>query len=108
MLRSLLDKTPGESFCQRVSILDLVEPKYSLVSENTVSSFESVRRTIEEEFGMPLEEMFLQFDEVPIASASLAQVHIAYDRHGRKYAVKVQHEGLREGSEVRCHSQAHF
>jgi aarF domain-containing kinase len=56
---------------------------------------------------MPLEEMFSQFDEVPIASASLAQVHIAYDRQGRKCAVKVQHEGLREGSEVCCATSQH-
>lgn len=65
-----------------------------------VSSYDSVRRTIQEEFGVPLEEMFTQFDEVPIASASLAQVHLAYDKQGRKCAVKVQHEGLREGSKV--------
>lgn len=34
-----------------------------------------------------------------MASASLAQVHIGYDKEtGRKFAIKVQHAGLRETS----------
>ena len=36
-----------------------------------------------------------EFEEVPIASASLAQVHVAYV-NGKKLAVKVQHAGLKE------------
>jgi hypothetical protein len=44
--------------------------------------------------GADIKDLFLSFDEKPIASASLAQVHIAYSKDGlRKYAVKVQHEG---------------
>ena len=46
--------------------------------------------------------LFASFDKEAIASASLAQVHVAYlhpsqgERTGRKVAVKVQHYGLRE------------
>ena len=55
---------------------------------------------------------FASIERVPIASASLAQVHVATERGtGRKLAVKVQHAGLREacyadlaavGLAVRC------
>jgi aarF domain-containing kinase len=50
-----------------------------------------VRRTIERDFGRPLEDLFARFDETPIATASLAQVHRAALPDGREVAVKVQH-----------------
>jgi len=65
-----------------------------------VSSWESVRRTLEEDLG-PLELLFSEIEHEPIASASLAQVHIAKDLNtGKKLAIKVQHRGLRETSAV--------
>jgi len=67
-----------------------------LLNDTPRSSIESVRRTIFEETGSLPEEKWAVFDPEPIASASLAQVHVAYDAKGRKYAVKVQHEGLSE------------
>ena len=36
-----------------------------------------VRRSVRREFGAPLEEVFSQLDAVPLASASVAQVHAA-------------------------------
>lgn len=54
---------------------------------------------IEEDLGAPPDDLFASFEKVPIASASLAQVHVAYDKDtGEKLAVKVQHRGLRETS----------
>ncbi|KAJ1456988.1 ABC1 family-domain-containing protein, partial [Pelagophyceae sp. CCMP2097] len=61
------------------------------------SSFRQVKHVIEEELGMPIEEAFDTFEGIPMASASLAQVHVA-TLNGRKLAVKVQHKGLRETS----------
>ncbi|MEJ5222634.1 MAG: AarF/ABC1/UbiB kinase family protein, partial [Tepidiforma sp.] len=53
--------------------------------------FGVVRATIEEQFGAALEDLFARFDEEPLASASLAQVHRAQLPDGREVVVKVQY-----------------
>ena len=53
-----------------------------------------VRATIEAEFGKPLATVFAQFEEVPLASASIAQVHKARLHSGEDVVLKVQHEGI--------------
>jgi predicted unusual protein kinase regulating ubiquinone biosynthesis (AarF/ABC1/UbiB family) len=50
-----------------------------------------VRRVVEAELGRPLEAVFRRFAPEPVASASLAQVHEAVLRDGRRVAVKVQY-----------------
>ena len=52
--------------------------------------FPVVRRTVEEDLGRPLAEVFTSFDSKPIASASIAQVHAATLRSGERVVVKVQ------------------
>ncbi|MGH7677880.1 MAG: ABC1 kinase family protein, partial [Gemmatimonadaceae bacterium] len=49
---------------------------------------------IQKEFGKPPEALFAEFDSIPIASASLAQVHKARLHDGRQVAVKVQHADI--------------
>ena len=50
-----------------------------------------IKARIQHELGGKIEELFDNFDPVPIASASLAQVHQATLPDGRRVAVKVQH-----------------
>jgi len=57
-------------------------------------SFKIIRRQIETELKRPLESIFAEFEQNPIASASLAQVHAARLPDGRRCAVKVQYPGI--------------
>jgi ubiquinone biosynthesis protein len=56
--------------------------------------------TIERAFRRPVGDIFVQFDETPVASASIAQVHFASVRVGdgsvREAAVKVLRPGMRD------------
>jgi len=54
------------------------------------------RRIIEEAFGDKIDELFLEFDETPLASASIAQVHAAKMKDGRKVIVKVVRPDVEE------------
>ena len=47
------------------------------------------REIIEQSLGCPIEHIFVQFDELPLASASVAQVYGAELQDGRKVVVKV-------------------
>jgi ubiquinone biosynthesis protein len=52
------------------------------------------RRTIELELGRPVEALYASFDDVPIAAASIAQVHFATTTDGRAVAVKILRPGI--------------
>ena len=58
--------------------------------------FEVVEETVTAELGRPLGEAFAEFDPVPFASASIAQVHRARLGSGEEVIVKVQRPGVRE------------
>ena len=58
--------------------------------------YEDVVRIVEEELGGRISKLFASFERVPLASASLGQVHHAVMRDGRHVAVKVQRPGIRE------------
>jgi predicted unusual protein kinase regulating ubiquinone biosynthesis (AarF/ABC1/UbiB family) len=55
---------------------------------------EASRGVIEEEFGTPVSEVFASFEDVPVAAASIGQVHRATLPGGEDVAVKVQYPGV--------------
>jgi ubiquinone biosynthesis protein len=55
---------------------------------------DTVRATIEAEFGKSPGKLFAYFKEAPLASASIAQVHLARLPTGEHVVVKVQHAGI--------------
>lgn len=78
---------------------DLPEPWISelqaLQDQMPISPFEDIERTIRGDLGRSVKEVFTDFQQKPIASASVAQAHVAYLRTNRqKVCVKVQHEGV--------------
>ncbi|MET0196867.1 MULTISPECIES: ABC1 kinase family protein [Nocardiaceae] len=52
------------------------------------------RATIESDLGRPTAELFSRFDDVPLSSASVAQVHLCVLRDGREVIMKVQRRGI--------------
>ncbi|HTU95629.1 MAG TPA: AarF/ABC1/UbiB kinase family protein, partial [Solirubrobacteraceae bacterium] len=57
-------------------------------------TFRDMRKVIEEELGEKLGDVFDDFDEEPIAAASIGQVYRARLTDGREVAVKVQYPGV--------------
>ncbi|OMO94989.1 hypothetical protein CCACVL1_05657 [Corchorus capsularis] len=63
----------------------------SMLNRCPVSSYDQVCEVFRKELGQTPDKVFREFDPKPIASASLAQVHVARTHDGQKVAVKVQH-----------------
>lgn len=74
--------------------VSLAEELQQLQSDVAADSFDFVKDHVERELGQPLTEVFTDFEETPIASASIGQVHRARLFDGRRVVVKVQHKGI--------------
>jgi ubiquinone biosynthesis protein len=55
---------------------------------------QGIKEHVEKELGRPLEQIFQSFDPVPLAAASIAQVHRAVLKDGRKAVLKIQRPNL--------------
>ncbi|MGH9459325.1 MAG: ABC1 kinase family protein [Thermoanaerobaculia bacterium] len=80
---------------------DVVPPPYIEALEELQDqvgpfSFADVERIVEEELGAKLSKIFADFESVPVATASLGQVHHALMRDGREVVVKIQRPGVRD------------
>ncbi len=88
----------GQFFSARADVLpeEYIEELGALQDEVPGVPFPAIKKQIENEFGRPLDEIFLEFDPDPVAAASLAQVHTAALMDGEPVAVKVQRPGLED------------
>jgi predicted unusual protein kinase regulating ubiquinone biosynthesis (AarF/ABC1/UbiB family) len=68
---------------------EICEALSNLLDQVAPFPYEAVERTFREELGRAPAEIFDSFGPVPIATASIGQVHVAY-LDGRKLAVKIQ------------------
>src|ERR687893_3151176 len=97
-LRAMLDEL-GPTFVKFGQLLstrpDVVPPDIvfelrHLQDAVTPFPYEQAEQVIQEDLGLTVEQLFLEFDPVPIAAASIGQVHRATLPNGRQVAVKVQ------------------
>ena len=74
--------------------LDIADELAKLQDQVPPFSYEQAAAAIEDALGKPVAELFGRFDREPIASASVAQVHIALLKDGTEVAVKVLRPGV--------------
>jgi ubiquinone biosynthesis protein len=88
----------GQFLSGRADLLppDYIEELSKLLDAAPPVPADEIREVIEEELGVPVEELFATFDDVPIASASIGQVHRATLPDGMTVVVKVQRPGIEE------------
>ncbi|MFZ5862496.1 MAG: ABC1 kinase family protein [Nitrospirota bacterium] len=110
-LRALLERL-GPTFVKLGQILsmraDLVGTEISeelskLQSNVGPFPYETARQILKTELGGYPEDVFASFEPVPVAAASLAQVHRAFLNDGAEVAVKVQRPGIRKIVEQDIH-----
>ncbi|MDP2226745.1 MAG: AarF/UbiB family protein, partial [Moraxellaceae bacterium] len=64
------------------------------LDKTTPLPFSVLRGVLQSELGRPLDEVFADIDETPLASASIAQVHAATLVTGEKVVIKIQKPGV--------------
>ena len=86
----------GQLLSSRADLLpeEYLQPLSRLQDKVKPFPVEEVKRSIESELGTRLSKIFPEFDEEPLAAASLGQVHRARLRDGREVVVKVQRPNI--------------
>jgi ubiquinone biosynthesis protein len=88
----------GQFLSGRADLLppDYIEELSKLLDSAPPVATEDIHDVIEAELGTPVEELFATFDDVPIASASIGQVHRATLFDGQEVVVKAQRPGIEQ------------
>jgi len=88
----------GQLFSTRADLFpsEYVEELSKLQDRVPAFSYDLVEKIIYEDFGRRIPELFRSFDPIPMAAASLGQVHKAQLVSGEEVVVKVQRPGLRQ------------
>jgi predicted unusual protein kinase regulating ubiquinone biosynthesis (AarF/ABC1/UbiB family) len=104
---TLLDLGPtfikiGQLFSTRADLFasEFVEELSKLQDRVPAFSYEQVAAIIEQDLGKSIEELYRSFDPIPLAAASLGQVHRAQLHSGEEVVVKVQRPALRQLFEI--------
>ncbi|MGK7901900.1 MAG: ABC1 kinase family protein [Hormoscilla sp.] len=100
---SLLDLGPtfikvGQLFSTRADLFptEYVEELSKLQDKVPAFGDEQVEAIVGQDLGKPIAELYRSFDPIPLAAASLGQVHRAMLHTGEEVAVKVQRPGLQQ------------
>ncbi|MBD1822241.1 AarF/ABC1/UbiB kinase family protein [Cyanobacteria bacterium FACHB-DQ100] len=104
---TLLDLGPtfikiGQLFSTRADLFasEFVEELSKLQDRVPAFSYEQVVAIIEQDLGKSIEELYRSFDPIPLAAASLGQVHRAQLHSGEEVVVKVQRPALKQLFEI--------
>jgi ubiquinone biosynthesis protein len=75
---------------------DIAESLNDLRDNLKPFSYDKAKKIIENELGQSIDDIFSNFEQKPIAAASVAQVHYAVTKDGREVAVKILRPNIRE------------
>lgn len=104
---TLLDLGPtfikvGQLFSTRADLFpaEYVEELSKLQDRVPAFDYEQVKEIVEGDLGKPISALYRSFDPIPLAAASLGQVHRAQLHSGEEVVVKVQRAGLKRLFEI--------
>lgn len=87
---------------------DFIQEFSKLQDQVPQFAFDDVRQIVEKELKNNIEELFQQFEETPLAAASIGQVHKARLKDGEEVVVKVQRPDIRRTIEVDLEIMLHL
>jgi predicted unusual protein kinase regulating ubiquinone biosynthesis (AarF/ABC1/UbiB family) len=91
----------GQFLSARVDIMpsEVTDELANLQDEVPAEPFDNIRMVVEEEFQEPLSDHFIEFDEEPLAAASLGQAHLACIHISEDQALALAAPGADEAGE---------